>query len=485
MSMKRFTVFASFLLLAASLSVAETPVERYGQLAVNGNRLVSVKTGQPVQLRGMSFYWSMASAARDYYNADVVNWLADDWKANVVRAAMGVEDKFGTPAEKAMGYLVGDQSGDKSNKDRVFDVAEAAIAKGIYVIIDWHSHLAYERTDGAKQFFEEMAAKYKNTPNVIYEIFNEPKQDPNGAKSPAFWENTVKPYSQTIVDAIRAIDPNNVIIIGTPTWSQDVDVAAANPVTGDNLVYALHFYSATHKAALRTKATTAMNNSNNKGAIFVSEFGVCDASGNGTIDLTESTTWLDFLDANKVSWVNWSICKLNEAASALKPTASIAGNWTADQLTTSGTYIRNKLIAAHQREEEAWATATLVTDLVIPNTPKTTESAAIAPVAAVSNNFSVGPVPASRSADAVKFFWQGKPIIGGSLFIYDALGNSVKNISINDASSGNLSKRAIGSWDLTDAKGRRVTAGSYLVKGKVTTQSGNAANISSIVVVGN
>jgi endoglucanase len=319
--MKRFAVFASFVLLAVSLSAAETPVERYGQLAVDGNRLVSKKTGKPVQLRGMSFYWSFSADARDYYNADVVNWLADDWKVNLVRAAMGIEDGW----NDGKGYLKGDNSGGVSNKKRVFDVVDAAIARGIYVIIDWHSHLAYERTDDAKTFFEEMANKYKDKHNVIYEIFNEPKQDPNGANATAFWANTVKQYSQKVVNAIRAIDPNNVIIIGTPTWSQDVDIASATPVDGANLVYALHFYSASqyHKASLRAKATKAMNT--NGKAIFVSEFGVCNSDGNTPLDLDEATTWLDFLDANKVSWANWSICKLNEAASALKSTAPTTG----------------------------------------------------------------------------------------------------------------------------------------------------------------
>jgi len=477
--MKRFAVFASFLLLAVSLSVAETPVERYGQLAVEGNRLVSKSTGKPVQLRGMSFYWSIGADARDYYNADVVDWLADDWKANVVRAAMGVEDNWNATSQ---GYLVGDNSGGVSNKKRVFDVADAAIAKGIYVIIDWHSHLAYEKTEGAKTFFEEMATKYKNTLNVIYEIFNEPKQDPNGANSTTFWANTVKPYSQTIVNAIRAIDPNNVIIIGTPTWSQDVDIATANPVDGDNLVYSLHFYSATHRESLRVKARTAMNR--NK-ALFVSEFGVCKSDGKDTLDLTEADKWLSFLDSNNVSYANWSICKLNEAASALKSTAPITGGWTSDQLTRSGTYIRGKLIEAYQREEDSWSTATLTTDLVVPNSPKTTESATIAPVAAPSNTFSVGPIPANQSGNGVKFFWQGKTVASGSLQIYDALGNSVKNIGVTDATTGNLSKRSIGSWDLTNTKGNRVTAGSYLVRGKIVAQNGVAVNVSSILVVSN
>jgi endoglucanase len=479
--MKRFAAFASFFLLAVSLSVAETPVERYGQLAVDGNRLVSKRTGRSVQLRGMSFFWSMAGEGRDYYNADAVKWLADDWKVSVVRAAMGVDENWGAGST---GYLAGDKSGTVSNKQRVFDVVDAAIANGIYVIIDWHSHTAHQNTAKAKEFFVEMATKYGSKPNILYEIFNEPQNGGMGVAATAFWANTVKPYMDTVVAAIRAIDPANIIVIGTPTWCQDVDVAAANPVNGANLVYVQHFYSYSHKEPLRVKARAAMNTS--KKPIFVSEFGVCKSDGKTPLDTAEATKWLNFLDSNKVSWVNWSVSYKDEGASALKPTVrKFDGNWTADDLTISGAYIRNKLIAASQREDNEWATSTLTTDLVVPNPPQTNGSASIAPVSAQPNKFSAGPVPTTSASGGVKFFWQGKPVTGGSLFIYDAVGNSVKSVGINGASAGDSSKRAIGSWDLTDAKGRRVTAGSYLVRGKVVTQNGITVNVSSILVVSN
>ena len=470
--MKRFAVFTSFLLLAVSLSVAETPVERYGQLAVEGNKLVSQKTGKPVQLRGMSLFWSMAGEGSGYYSAGTVNWLADDWKANVVRAAMGINETWG------QGYLTG---GKDANKQRVVTVADAAIAKGIYVIIDWHSHNAHTHTDSAKVFFEEMARKYKDVPNVIYEIYNEPT-----GTTAASWTNYVKPYAQTIVNAIRAIDAKNVIIIGTPTWCASPEMATASPVDGVNLVYTVHFYSAyaPHKQPLRTKTTTSMDTHNK--AVFVSEFGVCMNTGKEPLDLAEATTWLNYLDENKVSWVNWSITYKNEGASALKSSVKkFDGNWTIDDLTESGKYIREKLIAAAQKEDSEWGTAALTAEREVPGTQQTNESAAIAPVSAQSNNFSAGPIPASKSNGGVKFFWQGKAVTGGSLSIYDALGNTVKNIRINEISASNPSKRTIASWDLTDARNRRVKAGSYLVKGKIIINNRSLMNVSSIIVVGN
>ncbi|WP_437782451.1 cellulase family glycosylhydrolase [Sorangium sp. So ce1097] len=41
--------------------------------------------------------------------------------------------------------------------------------------------------------------------------------------------------------------------------------------------------------------------------LFVTEWGTCSASGDGALDLGEAQTWLDFLSANKISWLKWSI----------------------------------------------------------------------------------------------------------------------------------------------------------------------------------
>jgi len=479
--MKRFAVLASFFLLSVSLSavsvLAETPVERHGRLAVVGNRLVNER-GAPVQLRGMSFFWSMAGEGRDYYNADVVNWLVDDWKVSVVRAAMGVDENWGSGST---GYLAGDKSGTVSNKQRVFDVVDAAVAKGIYVIIDWHSHNE-GNTEQAKEFFQEMAAKYKDIPNVLYEIFNEPKNGGTGVTNATFWADKVKPYAQTVVDAIRAIDPKNVIIVGTPEWCADVSVATENPVDGDNLVYTVHFYSAYtyHKESLRKKVRTSLDTHNK--SVFVSEFGVCMNTGKTPLDTAEATTWLNFLDSNKVSWVNWSISYKDEGASALKPTVKkFDGNWTADDLTVSGAYIREKLIAAAQKEDEEWSTAAQETERVIPNS-KTTEAAAVTPIKITASVFSAGPIPTGK-ASSVKFFWQGKAVKGGSIQIYDAVGNGVKSIAIKNIPATDSPKQTIGAWDLTDAKNRRVPAGSYLLKGKLIKQDGSVVPISSIIVI--
>jgi endoglucanase len=297
-------------------TVNSTAVEYYGALKVTGNKIVG-KDNTPVQLRGMSFFWSQWMGK--YYNNSCVKWLKDDWNCNVIRAAMAVEEG---------GYLTNPEL----EKKKVFDLVDAAIANGLYVIIDWHDHHATDHLEEAKIFFAEVAQKYRDKPNVIYEPFNEPLQ--------ISWASAIKPYNQAIIDTIRHHDPDNLIICGTPTWSQDVDIAANDPLTGTNIAYTLHFYSGTHKQLLRDKAKVALN----KGvALMVTEFGTTDATGDGFVNKEETALWLSFMDENKLSWCNWSVADKSESSAALVPGASANGGWLINQITSSGSFIRAEM----------------------------------------------------------------------------------------------------------------------------------------------
>lgn len=315
--MFRFLTIASLLLVTQLW--AQTPVANHGRLSVS-NAQIRNQHGNPVQLRGLSFFWSQWDDGAPFYNASVVDFLANNWNVSLVRASMAVDQG---------GYLT-----NPGEADKVRRVVNAAIANGIYVIIDWHTHAIH--TSAAVTFFQNMAREFGNHPNVIYEIFNEPINQT--------WAE-VKAYSQTVVNAIRAIDPDNLIIIGSPTWSQDVHIAAADPVPGTNLAYALHFYAGTHEAWLRTQAQTAIGLGQ---AIFVTEWGTTHSDG-GTADrrvyTAESTTWLNWMDARNISWANWSITAKDEASAILRPGASTTGGWTDANLTESGRFVRDRLLS--------------------------------------------------------------------------------------------------------------------------------------------
>lgn len=293
-------------------------VDKYGQLSVKGNYIIG-QNGDTVQLRGMSLFWSQWMG--QYYNRNCVHWLKDDWKSTVVRAAMGAE-------------MGGYYQNPDTEKEKVIKVVDAAIAEGIYVIIDFHSHEAHKHVEEAKKFFTEMAEKYGKYPNVIYEIYNEPLNN-------ITWAGEIKPYADTIVSVIRKIDPDNIIVVGTRQWSQLVNEAAQNPVKGENIMYTLHFYAGTHKKWLRDEAERAMKNGI---ALFVTEYGTCDASGNGKFSPEETQVWFDFMDKYKISHCNWSIADKDETASALKPGASGQGGWTEEELTPSGKLVRAEII---------------------------------------------------------------------------------------------------------------------------------------------
>jgi endoglucanase len=219
-------------------------------------------------------------------------------------------------------------------------VIDKAISEGIYVLIDWHDHNAELHLEESKAFFAVMARKYSGVPNVIYEIFNEPAKQS--------WE-VVKNYSVEIIKTIRQYDSKNVIVVGSPRWDQDVDVAAADPIRGfDNLVYSFHFYASdpNHQEKLRAKAEMAMDRGL---ALFVTEWGVGESNGNGEFNREKTGVWLDWMEKNKLSWALWNVTDKNETTAILLPGASEKGEWSENQLTDCGKYVKQQLLKLNRK----------------------------------------------------------------------------------------------------------------------------------------
>jgi endoglucanase len=311
--MKKYP-FLLGLVFLISLAVPAQPVKQHGQLRVENTQLKD-EHGSPVVLRGISFGWH--NWWPRFYNAGTVKWLYKDWNCDIVRAAMGVEPGDGYLQKPAW------------SKEKIKGVVDAAIRENIYVIIDWHSHNINLKE--AKEFFTEMATIYGKNPHVMYEIFNEPDYET--------WSE-VKAYSIEVISAIRAIDPDNIILVGSPHWDQDVHIVADDPIRGfSNIMYTLHFYAGTH-FQLRDRGEYAFN----KGLpLFISESAGMEASGDGPMNYDEWNKWTEWAEQKKISWITWSVSDKNETCSMLLPSASSQGSWKTSDLKESGIKTRELL----------------------------------------------------------------------------------------------------------------------------------------------
>ncbi len=301
-------------MLATSVSVRAK--KRIPRLSVKGTKLVN-KRGKAVQLKGVSTHG--IAWYPQYVNKKAFKSLQKRG-ANLIRLSLytaredGYNESWFATVDKGVRY---------------------ATELGMYVIIDWHI-----LSDGnpktnqaeAEAFFERMAKKYQGY--VIYEICNEPNGD-------VTWERDVKPYALDVIKVIRKYAKDAVIIVGTPTWSQDVDVVAESPIEGEkNLMYALHFYAATHKQDLRDRSQSAID----KGLpIFVSEFSICDASGTGGVDYAEANQWMKLIRKNKLGYAAWNLSNKNETSALIDLSCDKTSNWKKKEYSTSGKWLLKQL----------------------------------------------------------------------------------------------------------------------------------------------
>ncbi len=323
--MSRLSVLAkrfSGLLCATVFSVsafadypAGSPVAINGKLSVNGTQLVN-ECGNPVQLRGMSSH-----GPQWYENCiceESLEIMVKEWGINLFRIAMyesRTEDGYLTKPSYWSQWI-----------ETYVNVCEKL---GIYCIVDWHVLNPGNPNidiEGAKTFWQETTQKYKNKKHVLYEICNEP----NGCQ----W-NDVKQYAETIIPIIRNNNDETVTIVGTTMWSQDVDIASQNKLDFTNVMYTLHFYSGTHGQELMNKAETALRNG---AAIFITEFGTSDASGNNNFSEAATRNWIQWANNKKISWANWSYSDKGETSAALVPGSCGSKNW--NNLTDSGKLIK-------------------------------------------------------------------------------------------------------------------------------------------------
>lgn len=307
---------------SSDTTVTATVPHTISPLHVSGTHLVDAQ-GNIVQLRGVSTHG--LAWYPQYVNQAAFQTLRDSWGINTVRLAMYTAE-YG-------GYCNG---GDRTKLKQLIDQGvQAASALDLYVIIDWHilsdgNPNTYKKD--ALAFFDEMSAKYADYPNVFYEICNEP----NGAD----WNTAIKPYAESVLQVIRKHAPNAIVLVGTNTWSQDVDAVIGNRLADPNVLYTLHFYAGTHKEALRQKLQTALSAGI---PVFVSECGITDASGNGSLDTVSAQAWLQMLQQNGIGFIAWNLSNKDESSSLLRADCQKASGWTEEDLSESGKWFQNAI----------------------------------------------------------------------------------------------------------------------------------------------
>ncbi|MEV4777217.1 cellulase family glycosylhydrolase [Microbacterium sp. LTA6] len=304
-----------------------TPVEKAGTLEVCGLKLCS-EDGVPVQLRGMSTHglqWHSDCMTDSAFDA-----LADDWSADVVRLSTYVEDD---------GYV----SNPTHFTNLAGDLIQETHDRGMYSIADWH---ILEKGDpnvnleNAKKFFKAIATRHGSKGTVLYEIANEP--------SGVQW-STIKSYAEKIIPVIRAIDPDAVILVGTPDWSSfgvsgDHGPAPiiANPVNATNIMYVFHFYATSH----RDEYLTALDNTSDVLPTFVTEWGAEEYTGGGALDLPMAERYLDLMEEKDISWVKWNFSDDPLSGAAFKVgTCDTNGPWTGSTLKPVGAWVINHVRA--------------------------------------------------------------------------------------------------------------------------------------------
>lgn len=316
--------------LIAISGCSQNYVEQNGPLQILDHQLCNAK-GEPIQLKGFSTYNITYCPECVSYDALLSN--RDFWGANVVRATVYVDDEWNKRSYNL------DPAYSKAWVDSIVNWSEQL---GMYCIIDWHvlrqGNPNAKVHAGAAAFFREMSLKYADKPHVLYEVCNEPNGD-------AVTWDIIANYANRIIPVIRANAPASIIIVGTPHWSMSLDeVDPSLLVDSRNVMYAFHFYAASHAGFLPMFLKEI-----HRLPVFVTEWGACENTGNGKVDFNTAELYLQAMqqhvhgkDTVRISWCNFSYADVKETASALKPGSCKNKGW--NNMTPTGYFIRESMM---------------------------------------------------------------------------------------------------------------------------------------------
>lgn len=328
--MKRISLLSIFLVCISLSLFSQTPVERNGRVYIKGTKMYNAK-GEPTQLKGLASHglqWY-----DNCYTKESLKAIRDDWKADMFRITVYVnEDGYNTDTAKYIKRI-----------DQIISWCEEL---GLYYMVDWHVLSPGDPLDktysGSMAFFSYMAKKHGKSPNIIFELCNEP--NPNVDRGGPDW-NRIKSYAEPIIAEIRKYS-QNICVVGTPQWSQMPSDVVGHEIKAENVMYSFHFYAASH-SNLKINLTSVYN----KIPMFITEWGIGSAQElENVVDTVEAYDWLSMFKRNKVTWSYWSYSDKGNTASLLEANACAEKAWT--KTNQAGAFMRNYLVGEAKMDAE-------------------------------------------------------------------------------------------------------------------------------------
>ena len=296
------------------------PVSQYGMLMTGINsqnegrvygscNAYSNASGNEVQVKGMSLFWSNEKSQNRFWRNDVITGMVSQQGIQVIRAAMAVDDQGWGNGH----YFINGKT--EYYQDLLDETVQAAIEQDIYVIIDYHSHTAVDNVGRAKEFFKIQAKKWGSYPNVIFEIYNEPickagQGHGNSSNCTMITWPEIKAYANEVIPIIRRYS-NNLIVVGTPSWSGNPGAVVGNAITGyDNIAYTFHYYAGKNdgtEAHDFNSMSADVNSALGAGlSVFVTEWGTVGYGGDGAPSMANNPQWQTWMNLKKLSSANWN-----------------------------------------------------------------------------------------------------------------------------------------------------------------------------------
>ncbi len=293
-----------------------------GALSVDGSALVDAQ-GNTVQLHGVSTHGLQWFP--EYVNRPLFQQVSSEWGANLVRLAFYSDSYCKASAQDASAAMGTLRTG-----------IDAAIAADMYAMVDWHileDNDPNQYIDQAVEFFGQISSEYAQSPNVIYEICNEP----NGETT---WTQ-IREYAQKVIPVIRANDPDAVIVVGTPSYDRDLMAAVRNPLSQyGNIMYACHFYVSTHGQDLLGEINQAIEEGL---PVFITECGLAEADGSGRVDFASAVQWFNYLNEHKLSYAVWSLSNKAETSALIASNSNATEHLGDADISPVGLWVRSLL----------------------------------------------------------------------------------------------------------------------------------------------